>query len=96
MRNLDDIQPQRPDQGFQFPGAFEITALGSADADLEVRVPQIIEGLGLSVIIGSLRSKPSREGNYNSVSVTFTCPDRESYETVHAALRADPGIRWTI
>ncbi len=96
MRNLDDIQPQRPDQGFQFPGDFEITALGRSDADLEARVPQIIEGLGLNVIAGSLRSKPSREGNYHSVSVTFTCPDRETHEAVHAALRADPGIRWTI
>lgn len=96
MRNIDDIQPQRPDQGFQFPGAFEITALGRADADLESRVPQIIEGLGLNVIAGSLRSKPSREGNYHSVSLTFTCPDRETYDATHAALRADLGIRWTI
>ncbi len=96
MRNIDDIQPERPDQGFQFPGAFEITALGRADADLEARVPQIIQGLGLNVIGGSLRSKPSREGNYHSVSVTFTCPDRKAYDAVHAALRADLGIRWTI
>ena len=96
MRNIDDIQPQRPDQGFQFPGAFEITALGRADANLEVQVPQIIEGLGLNVIAGSLRSKPSREGNYHSVSVTFTCPDRDTYDAAHAALRKDPGIRWTI
>ena len=96
MRNIDDIQPKQPDQGFQFPGAFEITALGRTDADLEVRVPPIIEGLGLSVIAGSLRSKPSREGNYHAVSVTFTCPDRESYDAAHAALRADLGIRWTI
>lgn len=96
MRNIDDIQPQSPDQGFQFPGAFEITALGRAEGDLEARVPQIIGGLGLNVIAGSLRSKPSREGNYHSVSVTFTCPDRESYDAAHAALRADPGIRWTI
>lgn len=96
MRNIDDIQPQGPDQGFQFPGAFEITALGRADADMESRVPRIIEGLGLNVIAGSLRSKPSREGNYHSVSLTFTCPNRETYDSVHAALRADLGIRWTI
>jgi uncharacterized protein len=96
MRNIDDIQPQSPDQGFQFPGAFEITALGRADGDLETRVPELLESLGLHVIGGSLRSKPSREGNYHSVSVTFTCPDRKSYDAAHAALRAHPGIRWTI
>lgn len=96
MRNLDDIQPQNPDQGFQFPGAFEVTALGRADADLAVQVPALIEGLGLNVIAGSLRTRPSREGHYMSVAVTFTCPDRETYEAVHARLRAHPGIRWTI
>lgn len=96
MRNIDDIEPQNPDQGFQFPGAFEITALGRADADLEMRVPEIVQGLGLTVIAGSLRSKPSREGNYHSVSVTIACPDREHYDAAHAALRADPSIRWTL
>ncbi len=96
MRNIDDIQPERPDQGFQFPGAFEITALGRTDAHLESRVPELIQGLGLNVIAGSLRVKASREGNYHSVSVTFTCPDRETYDAAHAALRAEPGIRWTL
>ncbi|NMD08650.1 MAG: DUF493 family protein [Phyllobacteriaceae bacterium] len=96
MRDLDDIKPENPDQGFQFPGAFEITALGRADADLENRVPEMLRGLGLSVIDSSLRTKPSREGTYHSVSITFTCPDREHYELAHATLRADEAIRWTL
>ena len=96
MRNLDDIQPQQPGQGFQFPGAFEITAIGRTDAELEARVPEIIRALGLNVIAGSVRVKPSREGNYHSVSVTFTCPDRQAYDAAHAALRNEPGIRWTL
>ncbi len=96
MRNIDDIEPQNPEQGFQFPGAFEVTALGLADANLLDRVPRIIEGLGLNVIDGSVRSRPSREGNYESVAITFTCPDRETYERVHATLRADEAIRWTV
>src|SRR5205807_2030473 len=82
---LDDVQPQNPDQGFQFPGAFEITALGKAHAALEQRVPALIEALGLNVIAGSLRVRPSRGGNYVSVSVTFTCPSREKYDAAHAA-----------
>jgi uncharacterized protein len=96
MKSLDDLQPQRPDQGFQFPGAFEITAMGKADAGLDTRVPEMITRLGLNVIDGSVRVRPSREGNYVSVSVTFTCPSRETYDAVHAALRADPDIRWTL
>ncbi|MEP6484090.1 MAG: DUF493 family protein [Rudaea sp.] len=95
MRSLDDIQPN-PEQGFQFPGAFEITAIGKASANLEERVAEILVGIGLAVMNGSLRTRPSSEGHYVSVSVTFTCPSREKYEAAHAALRADPAIKWTI
>ena len=96
MRSLDELQAQNPQQGFQFPGAFEITAVGRANAGLEERVAEIIVGLGMAVMNGSLRTRPSSEGHYISVSVTFTCPSRERYEAAHAALRADPAIRWTL
>lgn len=96
MKNLDDIHAEKPDQGFQFPGVFEITAVGKAHAGLEERVPELVAGLGLSVLNGSLRTRPSSEGHYVSISITFTCPSREKYEAAHAALRADPAVRWTL
>ena len=96
MKDLDDFKAERPEQGFQFPGVFEITAMGRSDADLERRVPEIVESIGVSVLAGSMRVKPSREGNYLAVSVSFTCPDREHYDAAHAALRAADGIRWTL
>ena len=96
MKSLDDLQPEKPGQGFQFPGAFEITAMGAANAGLEERMPQIIASLGLAVIGGSLHTRPSSQGHYVSVSVTFTCPSREKYDAAHAAVRADPAVRWTL
>jgi putative lipoic acid-binding regulatory protein len=96
MKNLDTIQAQNPQQGFQFPGVFEITAMGSASAGLEQKVPRIIESVGLAVLAGSVRVRPSREGNFVSVALSFTCPSREKYEAAHAALRADPDIRWIL
>lgn len=96
MKSIDDLQAQNPGQGFQFPGAFEVTVMGKAHAGLEERVAEIIVGLGLAVMNGSVRTRPSNEGNYVSVSVTFTCPSREKYVAVHAALRADPDVKWTL
>jgi uncharacterized protein len=96
MKSLDDLQPQNPQQGFQFPGAFEVTAMGNAGTGLDRRVVEIIAGLGLSVLEGSQRTRASSEGRYVSVSVTFTCPSREKYDAVHTALRADPDVRWTL
>ena len=96
MKDLDEIQPQNPEQGFQFPGVFEITAMGNASAGLEDKVVRILADLDLSVLAGTLRVRPSREGNYVSVTTSFTCPTREKYDAAHAALRADPDIRWTL
>jgi putative lipoic acid-binding regulatory protein len=96
MKNIDDIQAENPGQGFVFPGVFEITAVGKANAGLEERMPEIIVGLGMAVLNGSERTRPSSEGNWVSVSVTFTCPSREKYDAAHHALRADPAVRWTL
>ena len=96
MKDLDSIQPQSPEQGFQFPGVFEITAMGSATAGLDQKVLRIIEDTGLTVLAGSVRVRPSREGNFVSVTLSFTCPSREKYDAAHAALRADPDVRWTL
>lgn len=96
MKDLDGIQAQNAEQGFQFPGAFEITAMGSAGAQLEDTVVRILADVGLSVLAGAVSVRPSRNGNYVSVSATFTCPSREKYDEAHAALRAEPAIRWTL
>lgn len=92
---IDDIE-KKDGQGFQFPGSFELTAMGTANANLRERVPAILRGLGLSVLDASVRERPSSQGNYVSVSVAFTCPSREKLEAAHAALRADPDIRYTL
>lgn len=96
MRNLDDIQAETPQQGFQFPGVFEITAVGNANADLAARIVALLGAIGLQVLDGSLRTRPSREGNYVSITLSFDCPSREKYDAAHEALRADPDIRWTL
>ena len=97
MKDLDELKAEQPGQGFQFPGVFEITAMGRADADLERRVPEIIESVGVSVLAGSQRVRPSREGNYLAVSVSFTCPGSRALRCgASRRLRASDGIRWTL
>lgn len=96
MRDLSDLKAQGEGQGFQFPGVFELTALGRADAALPERMPDILAAAGVRVVAGSLRTKPSREGNYVSVSVSFECESREQYDAAHEALRKTDGVRWTL
>ena len=70
--------------------------MGAADAALEHLVPQLLQGVGVDVIPGSMRTRVSREGRYLSVNVAFTCVDRETYDAVHGALRAHPAVKWTL
>src|SRR5690606_20845770 len=54
-----EIKSDNPDHGFQFPGDFEITAMGPASAGLEVEVPNLLRAAGLTVLHETLASRPS-------------------------------------
>lgn len=96
MHEIDFSQAKKEGKGFKFPGEFEITALGDASADLPHRVPQILQAQGLHVLHETVSQRPSREGKFVSVTVSFRCDNREQYDGAHAALRADPAIRYTL
>jgi len=83
-------------KGFQFPGVFEISAMGPASAGLEVAIPKELTGAGLVVLHETVRSRPSREGRYVSVTVSFRADSRADYEAAHNALRAHPDVKWTL
>ena len=95
---MNTPQTDDADHGFQFPGDFEITAMGSAsdEADLKARVPRLLEAAGLAVLHESVRHRHSKQGAYVAVTVTFRCEDRGDYERAHHVLRADDHIRYTL
>lgn len=90
------IQSDHPDHGFQFPGVFEITAMGPAGAGLEERVPLLLETVGISVLRETVAARNSSGGRFVSIRLSFEAADRQRYEAAHAALRADPDIKWTL
>lgn len=96
MRNVDDIQPRDPDQGFHFPGTFEIAAMGKAGVGLEARVPALLEATGLGIVPDSLRCRASSKGHYVAVHVRFECPSRALYQAAHKVLRDQEDIRYTL
>jgi len=84
------IQSDNPEHGFQFPGIFEVSAMGAAEADLHLVVPMVLEALGLTIYRDRLRVKPSAKGNYVSVTLVFEAHSREDYDAAHGALRDQP------
>lgn len=82
--------------GFVFPGTFEITAMGSADANLQTAIPHELEKAGLTVLHETVSSRASSTGRFVSINLSFKANSREQYEAAHHALRAHPEIKWTL
>ena len=67
-------------KGFEFPGVFEITAMGPASA----------------VLHETVRSRASTAGRFVSISISFKANSRADYDAAHLALRAHPEVKWTL
>lgn len=91
-----EIKTDNPEHGFQFPGDFEITAMGPASAGLDIELPTLLRAAGISVLDGSIATRPSSGGKFVSVRLSFRASSREEYEAAHAALREHPEVKWTI
>ena len=83
-------------KGFQFPGVFEITAMGPVEAQLEQLIPRELQAAGLTVLQETVRSRASSAGRFVSVTISFEAKNRADYDAAHVALRAHPDVKWTL
>jgi len=91
-----ELKSDNPEHGFQFPGTFEITALGPASANLENEIPRLLEAAGLTVLHETVATRDSSGGRFVSIRISFQADDRAEYDAAHAALREHPEVKWTI
>ena len=85
-----------PEHGLQFPGPFELSAMGAADKDLQAELPKLLMDAGIDVLRESVSWKHSSNGKYVSVRIAFKAESREQYDLAHEALRAHPEVKWTL
>ncbi len=62
-----EIKSDNPEHGFQFPGTFELSAMGTAEQDLETVLPTLLLDAGIEVAarVGELEAflqRPLRLG----------------------------------
>lgn len=91
-----EIKSENPEHGFQFPGVFELSAMGSAGAGLEVELPRLLEKHGIELTSEKITWKHSANGKYVSVRISFKANSREQYDAAHEALRDHPEVKWTL
>ena len=91
-----EIKSDNPAHGFQFPGTFELSAMGSAERDLETVLPTLLLDAGIEVENETVKWKHSSTGRYVSVRIAFRAESREQYELAHQVLRDHPEVKWTL
>ncbi len=96
MQTLTELQSDNPEHGFQFPGVFELSAMGQAEAKLERELPALLAKAGIVVLHERTTARASSGGKYVSVRLAFQANSREEYETAHQALRGHPDVKWTV
>ncbi len=91
-----EIKSDNPDHGFQFPGQFELSAMGAANRGLEHELPRLLQAAGITVVNERISWKHSTNGKYVSVRLVFQAENREQYDVAHEALRGHPEVKWTV
>ena len=91
-----EIRSDNPEHGFQFPGEFQLSAMGTAEKDLETVLPTLLLDAGIAVVTEQVTWKHSSNGRYVSVRIAFRAESREQYSRAHQVLRDHPEVKWTL
>lgn len=74
--------------GLTFPCDFPIKAIGKAREDLDAIVYALVSPHVPDLGEGAIRSRPSKGGNYLSVTVTIQATSREQLDAIYISLSA--------
>lgn len=91
-----EIISDNPDHGYQFPGVFELSAMGTAGVGLETELLALLERGGITVVHEQVSWKHSSNGRYVAVRIAFHAASRAEFDSVHQALRSHPHVKWTL
>lgn len=91
-----ELTSDNPEHGFQFPGEFELSAMGAADSGLETELPQRLIDGGIQVLTERTDCRHSRNSRYVCVRLTLHAESREQYDFAHQLLRDHPEVKWTL
>ncbi len=92
----DQPTPAEPTEGgLEFPCQYPVKAMGKAGTAFEKTVIGIVAAHA-EVGADQVRSRDSKGGNYQSVTVTINASSREHLERIYIALREHRDVLWTL
>ena len=90
----ESMDDKRSDDGlFKFPCLFPIKAIGLDDPEFTAHVIGIVTDHVGAVSTDDIVTRPSSQGKYLSVTVTFTAHSRAQLDSLYRALTASDKIQ---
>lgn len=77
---------------FEFPCQFPIKAMGKADVELPVIVTEIVRRHVIEMDKVTLKTKPSRDGNFVSVTVIIEATSKQQLDAIYQDLTDHPHV----
>ena len=75
-------------QLMEFPCQFSLKAMGLATDDFDALVVSLVREYIDDIKEGAIHSKPSANGKYVSITVTFTAESREQLDNIYRSVTA--------
>jgi hypothetical protein len=88
MEQEDNKKVDTEETLMTFPCSFPIKAMGEAADDFDVLVVEIIRKHHPDLTESAVKTRPSREGKYISVTVTINAQSREQLDNIYLELTA--------
>ncbi len=77
---------------FEFPCQFPIKAMGKIDIELDILVMEIIRRHTDGIDPQSVKTRPSKDGNYMAVTVTIEATSKKQLDAIYQDLTDHPHI----
>jgi len=81
---------------FEFPCQFPIKAMGKTNAEFDLLVLEIVRRHSIAVNESEIKSRPSKDGNYLSVTITIEATSKKQLDTIYQALNDHPHVLMTL
>jgi hypothetical protein len=81
-----------PDEVFDFPCSFPIKAMGRDAEGFPAHVMELVAASAGHISHDDVSIRPSRDGRYISVTITFTATSREQLDEIYRRLTSSQRI----
>lgn len=83
---------QESESILQFPCQFPIKAMGKTSSKLDIIIEEIVRHHVKEIPEGAIQSRPSKNGNYVSITITIEATSKQQLDAIYQELSTHPDV----